>query len=77
MPDDEMVVHAVNVSSQGDGKENDWSRASVLHVWSGRAPLRPWCLEVRLNSTKKPDDLGEEHPSQRGQPGRLHGPVRT
>ena len=39
----QMVVHAVNVPSQGDGKEDDWSRASVLHVWSGRAPLR-WCL---------------------------------
>ena len=34
-------------------------------------------LEVKLNSTKKPDNLGEEHSSQRGQPGRLHGPVHT
>lgn len=62
MPDDADGGPCVNVSSQGDGKENDLSRVlSSCMVWSGRAPEAA-CLEVRLNSTKKPDDLGEEHP---------------
>ena len=62
----QIVVHAVSASNQGDGKENAWGPASALVRESNPEVVS---LDLRLNGTKKPDDLGEEHSSQREQKG--------